>query len=70
MEQLAISIAMAVIQGIPQLIASVNASKTLDEETKKRLLFDLNVALTEANVHVQRVRFPYASESVIVPPAP
>ncbi len=63
MDQLAIAIAMAVIQGIPQLIASINASQTLDEETKKKLLFDLNVAITEANVKVQQVRFPYASNT-------
>ena len=73
METLLLQLAVAIVQGIPLLVEEINKSQTLDAEAKKKLLFDLNVAMTEANVKVQAVRFKDTSvpkEVVIVPPAP
>jgi hypothetical protein len=57
MEQLIISLVMALVQGIPQIIDSINKSTTLSDKEKKELLFNLNLQLTEAKVKVAAVRF-------------
>ena len=57
MEALIINLVISAIQSIPSIISAVNASKTLSKEEKDKLLFELNVHLTEAKVKVAAVRF-------------
>ena len=57
MEQLIVSLVMSLVQSIPTIIDAVNKSTNLTDEQKKKLLFDLNVHLTDATVKVAAVRF-------------
>lgn len=65
-----IPLVVAVLESIPKLINSINEDMTLSEEQKKKHLFDLNVALTEANVKVQAVRFKEVESAPVYPPKP
>lgn len=56
MEALVFALITTLVQAIPKIIQTIEASK-LPEAEKTKLLFDLNLALTEANVKVQSVRF-------------
>ena len=57
MEQVIIQLIISLINSIPATVDAIHKSKTLSDEEKKQLLFDLNVRLTNATTKVQRVRF-------------
>ena len=70
MESIIISIVMAVLEGVPKLVAAIQTSQSMDEAAKTKALFDINLRLTEATVHVQSVRFRQVEVTVPPPPKP